>query len=268
MQNIYALFLNRKYRYIGVGIILGLCILSISRGCTLYTLPEINYRIGQDSHWPGLYLMGKERNLFAFNKDLLTFIAKEENFRFHLLNSANPIQELEKNLLQATLTTLQPSHLHENHLLFSHPYFLTGPVLIIPSHKSLNEWNENSKKIVGIEKSSSLISNLEQDPSIRIKFYEDILPALADLSEKYIDGAIFPAIPAYTYTQTFYKHRLRIATLPLTNEGIRLVSLKNPIGESLIKKFNQGLKLSKESGNYQKILESWDLANTEKIESE
>lgn len=260
-----SLFSSKRFFYIVLGILLGLSLFYLFRSCSFNHFAETNYSIGQDTRWRGLHLMGKELNLSAFNQQLLKLIAQKENFHVNLTVTSDPILELEQGHLQGVLTALEPSYLNENHLLFSEPYFLTGPVLIIPIAAPTNRWNENRKKIIGIGSHSPKILSFEQDPSIQLKVYDDILSALADLSSQRIDGAIFPAIPAYTYTEAFYKNELKIATLPLTDEGIRLVTLKNAAGELLIKQFNQGLEALKQEGAYDKILKRWGFVNVQQM---
>lgn len=258
--------LAKKYPYIVIGVLIGLSLFYLFRNLALETSPEMDYHIGQDTRWQELHLMGKERNLSAFNQEVLTAIAKLKHFHIHF-TATSSIEELEQGKLQGILTTLQPSYLNEQRLLFSNPYFSTGLVLIIPSNEATDGWNEKRKKIVGISSRSPMRSNLEQDPSIQIKIYDDILPALADLRERRIDGALFPTIPAYTYTETFYKTELKISTLPLTDEGLRLAVLKNQAGEELIQKFNEGLEEIKQNGTYDKILERWSLVNADVLQS-
>lgn len=263
LLKVYRLPLAKKSRYMGLGIILGLCFLYLSQSCTLNHLSETHYSIGQDAQWPNLNLMGKERNLSAFNQQLLRAVAKQENFQFQLTASSDLLEELEQGKLQGILTILQPDYSNEKGFLFSTPYFLTGPVLITTFTAPVDGWSEQRKKIIGIQKSSPLVSSFERDPSIKLKFYDDILSALSDLADSRIDGAIFPVIPAYTYTQTFYKHELKITTAPLTDQGMRLMTLKNQRGEALIQKFNQGLEKLKQNGMYQELLEHWGFINPE-----
>lgn len=273
------LFASKKNRYIALGCILGLALFFLFRGCSLSETLEKEYTIGQDSRWRGTNLMGNERNLSAFNNDLLAAIAKQGKFRirFIVTPTTELLPNLEQGKLQAILTTLQPSYLHENRLIFSDPYFLTGPVLIIPATAPIEGWNEKAKKIVGILPNSPVFLNLEQDPSIQLKLflekdpsiqiqlYDDTLKALSDLSARRIDGALIPAIPAYTYVRTFYKNELKVVTLPLSEEGVRLVALKNEEGELLIKHFNEGLAALKQNGTYKKMLEQWGLIDVEQM---
>lgn len=261
-------FLTSKKRFILIALILGLSLLYLFKSCGIKAPLGKEYSIGQESRWEHFGLLGKERNLAAFNYDLLLAIAKEEKIAIRMVNV--PIAELISNLqqgkLQGALTTLQPPFLHENQFIFSNPYFLTGPVLIIPLTTPMQGWNENRKKIVGIQANSHPLLNLDQDPSMQLKLYSDIWSAFTDLNDRRIDGVIWAAIPAYTYVSTFYRGKLKIATLPLSDEGIRLVALKNPEGEELIQHFNAGLSKLKKEGAYADMLKRLGLINTEQIQ--
>lgn len=260
---------STKTRSIIIGCLLGLFFFYLVRSCTSDHFMETTYHIGQDSRWVNLHLMGKERNLAAFNNQLIGTIAKQEKFHFSitLAPTAELINDLENGKLQGIVTALQSSYLNEQRLIFSDPYFLTGPVLIIPSTAPLEGWNEKGKKIIALPSHSPVLASLEQDPTIQTKIYDDILHALSDLSEHHIDGAIFPAIQSYTYVTTFYKNELKIATLPLTDEGIRLAAQKNEAGKELVERFNQGIAVLKANGEYHKLLEQWGLVDTEHIQN-
>lgn len=255
----------KKYGRIALGIMLGLCFLYFIGGCSLETLHEPDYHIGQDDRWRSLGLRGKERNLSAFNVELLASIAKQEQFQARLTAALDPVRDLENGKLQGIFTSLKPSYLNENHILFSETFFPTGPVLIISSTSPEKRWNEKRKKILGIESQSPIRQSFEQDPAVQLKIYEDILPALSDLAANRIDGAIFPTIPAHIYVNTFYKDELKISTLPLTDDGIKLAALKDERGAALIKSFNEGLKKIKENGSYAQMLERWGFRDLKEV---
>lgn len=258
-----------KARLIALAGIFGIFLLFLFfKGCSSEIVTDFEYSIGQDTEWREINLLGKQRNLVAFNQDLLTQIAKTENLRFKMVPVYNHdlISDLEQERVRAILTTLAPGPVYEGQFVFSDPYFLTGPVLVIPSSSSVKEWEEIPKKIIGTEIRSPSIARFEKDPTVQKKFYDEILTALSDLSVYRIDGAIFPAIPAHTYVNTFYKNELKIVTPPLTGDGIRLVAKKNEIGELLVSKFNEGLKAVQESGAYAGMLERWGLVNVDRIQ--
>ena len=76
---------------------------------------------------------------------------------------------------------------------------------------------------------------------------------------------ILPALVAYTYIKTFYANRLKVATGPLTVEGLRLIAIKDENGRILIEYFNEGLKALKENGTYDELINNWGLMNTFKL---
>lgn len=224
---------------------------------------EKDYRIGIDSRWLHTGLQGKERNFSAFSGDVFARIGQLQDLQFHLVNDT--IENLERDLqakkIDGLLTKQRPNPISLNSFVFSDLFYATGPVLIIPLKSNFIEWNQNPHKIIGTEAKSNLIGEIEKDPSTHIRRYDDILEALADLKEGRIDGAIFPTIPAHVYVSTFYSTELKIASLPLTTDGIRLMALKNSDGLFLIEEFNQGLKKLKEEKFYQKLLKRWGLVH-------
>jgi polar amino acid transport system substrate-binding protein len=266
MIDVYLFCKSHSWRAIPTVIcILGLSLFFLLNSCGKSS--EKKYLIGEDIRWPNLNLLGKERNLTAFNHDLLNKIANLEKFRVNIIPTQTPnlMSDLEQGKIQGILTILEPSYANENLFVFSDPYFLTGPVLIIPSSAPIEGWNEKARKIVGIETNSHALFELEREPSIQIKLYDDIFRALADLSERRIDGVIIPVIPAVTYVTTFYKKDLKIVTPPLTNEGIRLAALKNEEGKWLVERFNAGLSTLKQNGTLAQMLLKWGLIDIELI---
>lgn len=258
-----SLYFTKRKLYIILGVLLGLTIFFIFRSCSLERVFEETYTIGENTGWKNLHLNGKVRNLVAFNNELMTTLSEEEDFEIHLIPSSNLLEELRLGKIQGMLTSLPPNSLNGK-LAFSDPYFLTGPILITASQPRPQKEKNGGKNVIGVPEGSPLLSDLEQDPSVEIRIYDDILEALADLREKRIDGAIFPALIAYTYTEAFYNQELKVATSPLTDEGIRIATLNDEKGQAFIKQFNEGLKKLKENGTYHKILEEWGFIDVER----
>lgn len=264
-MNKFSLFFPKtKLQYIVTILLLVGLLFILLRSCSFNHPWDKEVTIGLDPRWKNIRLFGKERNLIAFNNDLLTAIAKEENLHLILISSIDLTPDLEAKKLQGIVTATNPQKL-DQHFLFSNPFFLTGPVLIVPTNPRKRPDNETTTHIIAIPDKSALLVHLEQDPSTQPKIYDDITDALNDLKEQKIDGAIFPVIPAYYYTEMFYKNELKIATAPLTDEGVRLITLKDKEGQWLIDKFNEGLKTIKENGTYQQMLENWGFIDVEKL---
>lgn len=260
----HPLHFTKQKLYLILGVLFGLIFFFIFRYSSLNNMFEETYLIGENSGWKNLHLDGKVRNLVAFNHELFTTLSDEEDFEIKLIPSSHLIEELQQGKLQGILMSLSPNSL-SGKFAYSNPFFLTGPILIASSTERSAKEKNGRRNLIGVPEHSPLLSALEEDPTIEVRIYDDLLTALTDLREKRIDGAIFPALMAYTYTEAFYNQELKIATPPLTDEGIRLVTLNNEKGLQLIEKFNDGLKKLKENGTYQEMLKRWGFIELENI---
>lgn len=254
--------LSQKQFFYLIGSIFIILLLVFLKGCSYYSKPPL-YRIGRNINWPGLNLNGRERNMTAFSDELLLLIAKNEQIDIEVFSGSGPdlLNKLNNNTLDGFLS--QQVKDSQTRYIFSNLYFSLGPVLIVPVRPVV----DRKYKIIGTNPQSANAIDLKDNPTIQIQMYDNILKALGDLNDNQIDGALFPALEAFTYVKTFYPKTLRIGTPPLTREGIRLIALKTPKGEDLVQRFNQGLANLKEDGTYDALIEKWGLVNTEKIDN-
>lgn len=242
-------------------------LLLLLRSCMNDNDIKETYRIGRDNRWYTVNLMGKEKNLDAFADDFFLTVGEKENMR--LLINFSPYEELLPKLQNKTfdgiLTTMQPEVSFQQTYLFSEPIVLLGPVLVVPSASQLDTWEELKYRVIGILNQSPTLFEMSQNASIQLRLYENALTALTDLMSGKIDGVILPLWPAHVYTHTFFPGQMKIATQPLTKEGIRLMALKNARGKALIDSFNNGLQELKTDGTYLRLLKKWDLLDPENL---
>jgi len=244
-----------------------LMVLILLRACNGRIVGAPNfYRIAADGTWYPLQLMGKEKNMMAFSDELLTAIGKEENFRAQLsvVQYRTLFEELEGGKYDGILSSLTPNVVTREKYRFSDPFYLLGPVLIVPVSSPVHSLEEMGGKTIGIKSGSSVVFNIEKYPSIIIVPYDNANDAVDSLLNNQIDGVIMEAMPAYVAVQGFYVGKLKVASNPLTLEGLRLVAnLSYRHSEDMIDRFNEGLKAVHESGVYDALLEKWGLINTE-----
>lgn len=259
MKRLNQLFNKKIFYFLGLLI---LVLFFFIKGCHRQPLSQSVYRIGRNTNWPGVNLNGRERNMTAFSDELLLLIAKNEQINIQVFSGSNSelITKLNDEELDGVLMQDMPDA--QGRFIFSHPYFLLGPVLVVP----VKPVQDRSSKILGANPRSANAIDLKENENIQIRLYGNILKALSDLNEKQIDGVLFPALEAFTYVRTFYPNTLKIGTPPLTDEGMRLITLKTERGQDLIKHFNQGLAYLKEDGTYDALLEKWGLVNTSQLD--
>ena len=73
-----------------------------------------------------------------------------------------------------------------------------------------------------------------------------------------LDGCLIPILAATSYIRDLYQGQVKIATPPLTDEGLRLVA-KHNTAQELIKKFNDGLEKMHKDGSYHELAHKWGL---------
>lgn len=224
---------------------------------------ERPYLIGRDKSWYSLNLMGKEKNLQAFADDVLYAVAEEMDFHVDLDPSlGHTLQDsLQSGSYDGLVSAILPSSRALETFDFTDSFFLFGPVLVVQEKSKAVSLADMKDKVVGVQTGFSLVFTTEKAPSILFTPYDNILFALRNLDEGHIDGVIMDAVPAYEYTNSFYKGDLKVVTAPLTNDGLRIVTLRNRRGSYLVNQFDEGLKRIKENGTFEKLLKKWSLIN-------
>lgn len=259
---------KKRFRFtIGSFLLIVLILIGLVRSCTSgeKKIVKSSYKIYRDPNAAPLLLMGKERNMRAFSDELILAIANKANLKVSINaeNYKNLFEGLDAGKYDAIVSLLTPNVINQSRYYFSDPFYLLGPVLIVRQDSKANSLAQMEGKIVGISAGSTSAYNVDNYPSILIIPYDNVTMALDDLTNNKIDGLIMEAWPANVYTHGFYGTKLRVASSPLTKEGLRLVTLRKQEYAYLIESFNEGLIDLKKDGEYDKLLEKWSLFNTD-----
>jgi ABC-type amino acid transport substrate-binding protein len=222
---------------------------------------QYDYQIAFDPAWYALESPGREPSITNFTLDLIEAIGKIEHVSIGVYDRSwsNLMYALQEGECDAICSTMQPYLFYEKLYNFSDIYLMTGPVLIIPFKAPALPLDKMSGKIIGIQRSSNGAIILEKYPGIIQRTYDSIQPALIDITTGDIDGAIVDILSAEAFMQDLFQGQLKIASPPLTPEGIRILALRGHTPE-LIKIFNRGLARLKENGKYAALAKKWKLA--------
>lgn len=261
--------IEKKSLYISIsmGILLAIAILwLVVRGCSADLAGNRKvYQIGRDSTWYPIDLRGKERAMVGFTNDLTHEISIQQNFRALVFEvGPNAIFDgLDIGNYDAVFSSLQPNVISRSRYGFSDSFYLVGPVLVVKESSPVDSLKSMAGKIMGIESGALQIFNIKEPPNIVIIPYQTAAIALEHLQDNVIDGVLIDALRAYVWTEGFYEGRLKVATSPLTDSGLRLVTRNRPEYIKWISQFNEGLKAVKENGVFEKLLIKWNLIDTE-----
>ena len=236
-----------------------LCILSLSQCGS--TRKSTTYNIGIDPSWYPLQLSGIEKNILAFSVELLVEIAKKENLQLAItnMNWDNLLWGLREKKYNAVLSPMRPYSFYLKTYSFSEPYLMTGPVLIVPKNSKIKNPDQLKGKEIGVVRGSSGALLLQTTPGILLQGYDTIPETLVALDDEQIEAAVVEILIAQDYVRNLYSDKLKIASVPLNQEGLRLISLFDQARRLMIG-FDKGLAALKKSGEYEKLLKKWGLS--------
>lgn len=217
-------------------------------------------KVGVDASWYPLELGPRDNNVTAFSTELLTEIGKTQKIPFVKItvNWNDLLEGLQRDQYEAILSSMPPYIFNEKLYDFSDVYLYLGPVLVVPIDSPIDSLKMPPGKEIAVISGSSNATVIESVPGILIRQYASVPAALNDILNNTIDGALVDVLTAVAYCNDLYQGQLKIATPPLTDEGLRLIT-KHGFAQDLIKGFNKGLEKLKKNGSYEKSLAKWGL---------
>ncbi len=209
------------------------------------------FKIAQDPTWGSDTLGNETYSITAFTGGLLRELSDAENIALDLF--ATDSSELLKGLCEENydgiFTTLQPDATTKEKYDFSSPLLRYGPVLVVREESRIKSLKDLKGKNLGISAFDRSVLVAQKVPAIYIQLYQSMPEALTDLSQGKIDGVLMSTIQAHALVGHRYPGVLRIATAPLNDDAVRLVTLKGK-KKALLSYFNRGIKKLKKSGLY------------------
>lgn len=260
-----------KQKYFQYGLIALFCVVALIGVYRVYRyiappIPDV-YRIAYDPTWYPLPLYGKEGSFTAFSADLIFAVARHQKIKVELVQSGPKrlLELLEDNKVHGVLSGIKQDAKAESDFIYSDPYYRFGAVLVFRKEDSFSSLLDLPNKRIAVKRYSPVLFRVQIDPKAVIVPFDSPIAAIEQLKRKEIDGVIMNRLLAYLYVAGVYESKLKVVTLPLTMEGLRLIASNDDIGEELISIFNAGLAKLKEEGAYAELLKKWDLYNPEVV---
>lgn len=218
------------------------------------------YKIGVDPTWFPLDAMNKEPYILAFSNELLQKIAHLKKCEFQriafswddLLNAVN------KEQCQGILSSLEPYVFNMEQYQFSYNFLNTGPVLVMRENATSSDVDHLHDKEIAVLSAGDEQLLMQKYPDVILRNYDSLQIALVDLSIGNIDGVLIEYLQALSYVTEIYAGQLKIASAPLSKQGLKLVTSAAE-NKQLITLFNEGLKELQQTGEYELLLKKWKL---------
>ncbi|MCB1083198.1 MAG: amino acid ABC transporter substrate-binding protein [Simkania sp.] len=218
------------------------------------------YRIGIDPSYYPAPLGGKEAHVYAFSKELLRAISHEEGVFFETVTMAwdNLIYGLKNDQYDAMLSSITPRTTLQKTYTFSDPFLYINPVKKKKKEMKVRSVNHLRGKEISVESLSQEALLIEKYPGVNVHYYYSIPDAFEEIVTEQIDGILIDYLQATSYIRNLYREQVKIATPPLNDMGLRLVTL-NGEEKELLEAFNRGLDKLRDNGTYEKLLKKWEL---------
>ena len=218
------------------------------------------YRVGVDANWYPLNLMGKEASVYAFTDELLRAISREEDVFFDRINVSwdNLILGLKEDHYDGMLSSITPRIYMQSVYEFSEPFLHTGPVLVVRSDIKMNSLGDMRGKEVAVNSLQTETLLIEIYPGVIAHYYDTIPEGLNEVIFNNIDAILVDYLLASSYIRNLYNGKVKIASPPLNDSGLRLLTLHGE-NKDLVQVFNRGLSKLQDNGTFDKLLKKWEL---------
>lgn len=223
---------------------------------TLCTAPIIRskHSIARDPNWSTLSLGENALRITAFSTVIIQEIAQEERLPLQIVDTDQTklYQGLKNGDYAAAFSDLSPTIQTTQEYSFSNPFLVLGPVLVVRSDAKISSLENLTCRIVGINQFDDTFLIVQKYPCIIIQLYQNMPKALQDLVDGKVDGVLLNNLDAQALVSARFSGKLKIATEPLSDQALRLITLKGQ-NEEIIKGFNQGLETLHQSGQFQEL---------------
>ena len=218
------------------------------------------YRIGVDPDFYSLELNGMETNVYAYCNELFKLIAKKTGLNIAFVKTSWDILERGMELGQYdAILSGKPKYLQmKNQFDHSSQFLPTGPDLVVEKAFKASGLADLNNKIVAIVSGSKNDLLLEGYPHITLRSYPSTATALNSITDGYSDGALIPNLFAQHYVHNLYNNSLKIVGPPLTDAGLRLITIHEE-NQDLIDLINNALSSFREDGKLKALQKKWNL---------
>ena len=232
-------------------------------GCNPKVSGKIDSRpkIGVDPTWTPQEFGVQNPYVNGFVEEFLLEIATALDTEFNKLR-ANPndlLTGLDEGIYDAVLTSLPPFTFNLAKYDFSKTFLETGPVFIVPKNAPYKKLSQVKHQYVGVIAGSKTAEFLAQYPTILVRKYLSAPDLLNEIVRGEIAGGLLPRVSAAAYVPDLYQDTIQIASQPLNNQGLHLVTLKNA-NEELLQEFDEALLQLKRKKKLESLYQKWSLS--------
>jgi ABC-type amino acid transport substrate-binding protein len=242
-------------------VIFVLCAVFLSGcGCGKKSSDDGTFRLGVDPNWYPINFGAQQAYVNGFTEDFLIELSKQSGLVVTKVtaNWDALLEGLTQGKYDAVLTSLPRYTYNEAKYDFSDNFLDIGPVFILREGAQDVELSQMKGGVVGFLTGDPSEFIIQKNLAITMRSYASIPDLLNDVANGVIEAAVLSRIPAVNYVSDLYAGKLKMASAPLTEAGLHLVTLKQR-QEKPMKVFDKGLSHLKKKGKLSELLKKWGL---------
>lgn len=213
-------------------------------------------RVGIDTKWYPLDFGPQTAYVNGFVEELLLELNRYSGMEFQIIyaNWDSLFDGMKEKKYEAVFSSVFPYEYNKSKFDFSQNILNLGPVLVVRSDSPKESLSEMKDELIGVITNDPSESLVAKYPTIIIRRYPAIADLLNAVANEEIEAAVLNRIPAVNFVEDLYSSSLKIVGESMTEEGIRLVSMKGHA-----EAFNRHLKAFKKRKAYEQLLKKWYL---------
>lgn len=214
-------------------------------------------RVGIDTTWYPIDFGMQNSYVNGFTEELLLEMSRYSGMDFELVQANwDTLREgLRMKNYDAILTSIPAYEYNTAQYDFSINYLNLGPVLIVPNESNMTHLSEMKGQLIGLIVNDPAVLVVEKYPELIVRNYPSIPEMLDGLIRGDIQAAMLNQIPAVNYVKDLYAGRLKIASDPMTDAGLHLITPKGKMGA-----FNKTLESLTKKKTVDSLQKKWQLS--------
>lgn len=226
-------------------------------GCSC-SHPGPKMKVGVDPSWYPLDFGAQRPYVNGFVEETLLDMAKYEGGSFEVMHtSSDSLKEgLRMGKYDAVLTS-EP--IRESTLAsfeFSGNLLDTGPVLITGKDAKWKSLDDMNDELVGVITGDPIVTLISKQPNIVIRSFNSVPELLNAVVYGDVQAAVLNRIPALNFVRDLYANELKVVGKPMTDQGIRMMTLKGKMGS-----FSAHLSSVQRKKEWDELLRKWNLSS-------
>ena len=215
--------------------------------------------VGTSAIFPPMEFVNDQGDLAGYDIDLMRAVGERADFGVEFRNApwSDLLPGLEEGRFDAVISSVTINPERAQRFAFSEPYLNAGQVVVVRADSDIESPQGLRGRIAGVQAGTPGVEAVERIGDVDIRLYDDIVPAFEDLAVRRLSAVVcdLPTAARYVKASEGEGLRLRIVGEPLTEELYGIVLRKDEL--PLFDRVNIGLRLVRESGHEQALVERW-----------